>query len=136
MINAMSISISGLKASAARLNASASNIANARTAGALPSNPAPDAPAPYVPVDVVQKSIGEGGAGGVIATYVPRTPAYAAAYDPDASFADARGMVAVPNVDLAQEAVGQIEAALSFRANLAVLKLQAEASEDLLDVLA
>ena len=136
MINAMSISISGLKASAARLSASASNVANAGTAGALPTNPAPDAPAPYAPVDVVQKSIGEGGAAGVAATYVPRTPAYVAAYDPDAPFADARGMIAVPNVDLAQEAVGQIEAALSFRANLAVLKLQAKASKDLLDVLA
>ena len=136
MINATSISISGLNASAARLTASASNVANAGTAGALPTNPAPDAAAPYTPVDVVQKSIGEGGASGVSATYVPRTPAYVAAYAPDAPFADARGMVAVPNVDLAQEAVSQIEAALSFRANVAALKVEMKTTRDLLDVLA
>src|SRR5687768_9264224 len=111
MFNAMTISISGLHASSARLRASASNVANAGTAGALPTNPAPGAPAPYAPVDVVQTSIGDGGgAAGVAVTYAPRTPAYVAVHDPGAPFADARGMVAAPNVDLAQEAVSQIEA--------------------------
>jgi flagellar basal-body rod protein FlgC len=137
MITAMSISISGLNASAARLRASASNVANARTTGALPTNPVPAAAVPYAPVDVVQKSIGEGGGvAGVSATYVPRTPAYITVYDPADPSADARGMVAAPNVDLAQEAVSQIEAAMSFRANLAALKLEAQTTRELLDVLA
>jgi flagellar basal-body rod protein FlgC len=137
MINAMSISISGLTASAARLSASASNVANARTTGALPGNAAPGAPAPYAPVDVVQTSLGEsGGVAGVAATYVPRTPAYVAAYDPGEPFADARGMVGVPNVDLAQEALSQIAAAMSFRANLAALKLEVKTAKELIDVLA
>jgi flagellar basal-body rod protein FlgC len=137
MINAMTISISGLHASAARLSASASNVANARTTGTLPTNASPDAPAPYVPVDVVQTSIGgSGGVAGVAVTYVPRTPAYVAAYDPGEPFANARGMVAAPNVDLAEEAVSQIAAAMSYRANLAALKLEVETAKELLDVLA
>jgi flagellar basal-body rod protein FlgC len=137
MINAMNISISGLHASAARLSASASNVANGRTTGGLPTNLAPSVPAPYAPVDVVQTSVGEsGGVAGVAVTYVPRTPAYVVAYDPGEPFADARGMVAAPNVDLAQEAVSQIGAAMSFRANLAALKLEMETAKELIDVLA
>src|SRR5689334_6162071 len=113
MIGSMTISISGMNASAARLQASASNIANADTSGALNGGPAA-----YQPVDVVQTSIGGRGVAGVSATYTPRTPAFIAAYDPDASYADAKGMVAAPNVDLAAEAVNVLAATMSFRANL------------------
>ena len=133
MIVGMNISISGMSASAARLSASASNIANARTIGALSAR----GPVAYQPIEVVQVSMGEGASiAGATASYRPRTPAYVGAYDPEQPFADERGMVAVPNVDLAEEVVGSLEAAATFRANLAAFKVQADTTKTLLEVLA
>ena len=142
MFAAIAAARSGLLASVTRLNAAASNIANSATTGPLPATPAAqpippaseESPRVYQPVDVVQTSFGEGtGAAGVSATYRPRLPAYTRQYDPSAPFADADGFVATPKVDLAEEAVGVIEASLAFRANLAVLRRAADMAESLFD---
>ncbi len=121
MIAALSTALTGLHASTARLAASASNVANAGSTG--PLNPPPgiapaDARRAYVPIDVAFSSLP---GGGVSASYQPRSPAHRAAYDPGSPDADARGLVAAPNVDLAAEALAQIEAALAYRANAAVI---------------
>ena len=142
-MTAITTARSGLLASVARLNASASNIANGTTTGPLPGSPAApvaavdEAPRAYQPVDVVLRSAGgQDGSGGVAATYRPRSPAHVRQYDPSAPFADADGMVAAPNVDLAQEAVDVLAASVLFKANLVVLKKADEMTGSLLDALA
>jgi flagellar basal body rod protein FlgC len=137
MIAALSTALTGLHASAAHLQASASNIANAASTGPLRPAEAGDAPADvrraYLPVDVV---LADRRQGGVAATYRPREPAAAPAFDPASPDADTGGFVAAPNVDLATEAVGSIEAALAFRANLAVMRSAGRMLDSLLDRMA
>jgi flagellar basal-body rod protein FlgC len=135
MISALTTALSGLQASATRLQAGASNVANARSTGPLP--PAEPAVAPadtrrtYIPVDAVQSSLP---GGGVAASLAPRSPAYVPEYAPDSPDADARGFIAAPRVDLAQEAVGVIEASLAFRANLAVARAADRMLDGVLDL--
>jgi flagellar basal-body rod protein FlgC len=139
MISAITIARSGLLASVARLNAGAGNIANAGTTGPLPQGQAApeDGPRVYEPVDVVLKSVGgREGETGVAASYRLRAPSYVLQHDPAAPFSDAQGNVAAPNVDLAEEAAGVLDASLLFRANLAVLKRADEMTKSLLDVIA
>jgi flagellar basal-body rod protein FlgC len=145
MMTAISTARSAMLASLARLDASASNIANASTTGPLPpasagqpnADPPEGAPRVYQPVDVVLKSIGDqNGPAGVAVGYRPRLPAYVRQHEPSAPFADADRIVAAPNVDLAQEAVGVLEASLLFKANLAVLKKADEMTRSVLDATA
>ena len=58
---------------------------------------------------------------------------YSLSYDPDALGANSEGLVAVPNVDLAQEAVNLIETKALFKANAAVIRTQEEMLGSLLD---
>ena len=66
----------------------------------------------------------------------PVSPATVPAYDPTAPFANASGLVAMPNVDLGNEAVQQIMASVSYAANAAVLKTDAQMTSTLLNVMA
>jgi flagellar basal-body rod protein FlgC len=117
MIDAIATAVSGMRAAARRLEASASNVANLGTRGALPP---PDAgPAAYQPVRVEQVAAAGGGA---LASVRVVSPAWRVAYDPEASLADADGLVAEPNVDLAGEALEQAVAEAAFRANLSTLR--------------
>lgn len=145
MTSAIASARSGMLASLARLSASASNIANARTTGPLPKGAVAQplaeglggVPRAYQPVDIVLKSAGDqNGSTGVDASYQPRLQAYVRLYDPSAAFADADGIVAAPNVDLAEEAVGILEASLLFRANLAVLETADAMTKRFLDTTA
>jgi flagellar basal-body rod protein FlgC len=110
------IALSGMTAATRRLQASASNIANAQTTGALPGVAGP---AVYTPVDV-QLSAQAGG--GVTASLAPSAREARLAYDPKARFADARGYVAAPDVDMVGEIVGLAMASYAFAANLKVLR--------------
>ena len=60
--------------------------------------------------------------GGTRATVRNVSPAWRAAYDPDAGFTDASGMVAEPSVDLVDEALEQATAEAAFLANLRTLQ--------------
>jgi flagellar basal-body rod protein FlgC len=113
----------------ARLNTSAQNTANAQSEGAVSG--AADAPKVYRPVDVVQTSQA---VGGVATTIQSRTPGFSLAYRPDATFADARGMVATPNVDEVGERVDQIEALNRFKANLATVRTADDLLKAVLDL--
>jgi flagellar basal-body rod protein FlgC len=135
MIPALSTALSGMQAATARLAASASNVANVRSTGPLPGPglaPA-DGRRAYVPVDVVQRS---DPTGGVATAYAPRRPAHGPGYAPGSPDADERGLVAAPNVDLAAEAVSQIEALLAFKANAAVARAVDRMTESTLDLTA
>jgi flagellar basal-body rod protein FlgC len=140
-MNAQSIAASGMNAASLRLEAAASNIANAQTEGVLPpprplaqpaGTQAPELQAVYDPRWVDQVSLSSG-AGGVSASIKAR-PDYSPAYKPDATYADAKGFVAVPNVDMAQETVGLITAQQSFKANMSVYQTADAMQQALLNI--
>lgn len=125
MIGAISTALTGLIASSKKVEVSASNIANMGSAGSLdPANPV----RPYQALTTVQTT---NGTGGVTAGNIPKQPGVVNAYAPDSPFANAEGMVGVPDVDLAEEAVNLKIAELTYKANIGVLKTAMEMSEDL-----
>ncbi len=134
MTDAFSIAVSGLRAQSTRLAATASNIANASTSGTVPSSD-PSAPAStlYTPVTV---DFSSQAGGGVSAQVRPDPNAYSVIYDPSSVHADGNGLVAVPDVDLAEQAVNLLESKALYKANVSVIKVQDELLGDLLDTIA
>jgi flagellar basal-body rod protein FlgC len=136
MSSISAIALSGLNAASRRLQVSASNVANAQSTGAVPNAngtvPA-GAPQAYAPLQVVQSASAGGGVQTSVTTVTPSTTTV---FDPQASFANQDGLVAAPNVDLAQEFVGQLLASYSFAANVAVLKTNDQNTKSLLDITA
>ena len=136
MSSISTIALSGMNAAARRLEVAASNVANASSTGAVPNAdgtlPA-GAPRAYAPLQLVQT---ESAGGGVQTTVTTVTPSTITVSDPNAPFANKNGLVAAPNVDLAQEFVGQLLASYSFAANVAVLKTNDQNTKSLLDITA
>lgn len=89
----------------------------------LLGGPPVDNPSVYQPLTVTQA---ESAGGGTTASYRPLVPGYTLRYAPELPFADAEGMVAAPQVDLAQEAVERLTAGLAYQANLRVLGTASE----------
>jgi flagellar basal-body rod protein FlgC len=136
MSNVASIARSGMAAATWRLEISARNVANAFSAGPLPWADAAilqSYPAAYRPLRVDQV---ETAGGGTRAIVTPSAQAYLASYDPTAPYADGNGMVAMPNVDFAGEAIDQLVARYSFAANTLVLGGHAQMMKSLLDIAA
>lgn len=133
MSSISSIAVSGLNAATRRLEVSASNVANQQSTGTLPgANGAVPAGAPqaYRPLQVNQTATRGGGTQTSVTASSPGTVAVS---DPTAPFANADGLVAAPNVDLAQELIGQMLAKYSYTANLATLKADNAMTKSLLD---
>ncbi|PDT91023.1 flagellar biosynthesis protein FlgC [Bradyrhizobium sp. Y36] len=145
-----SIATSGLSAASLRVNVAASNIANVQTTGPLPASAgssssavtagsgiAPTFPAAYVPLRVDQVSQSSGSTpGGTIATVSTVSPSYTAQSDPGAPFANQDGLVAAPNVDIANEFAQLAAAKYSFIANAKVIQAYSETEKSLLDITA
>ena len=110
----------------------AQNIANQQTVGSLddPDN------APYTPLTVQQGSLkGSDGQGfGVKADFAPKNPAFVPAYDPDSPFANEEGVIGVPNVDLAEEAVNLTIAKAGYKAGAAVIRTSSDMDDALLSI--
>jgi flagellar basal-body rod protein FlgC len=138
MSDAMTIAASGMRAAGLALSAVASNVANANTSGPVPNTP-PTQPVPqtgnsvYQPVAATQSVLP---GGGVTASLQASVPGYTQAYDPQAPYANAQGMIATPNIDMATQMVSQMQAAESFRANLAVYRTASKMDQTLLDTIA
>src|SRR4051812_42158893 len=137
MDSVTSMAVSGLKAAMTRLGAAASNLANADSAGPIPVTP-PTQPVPqglgnvYQAVTVSQSARGAG----VLAEVTPTLPSYSVVYAPDAPYANAQGLVAVPNVDPGAELVSVIQARAEFLANLAMLRTEDKTVKTVLDMTA
>ena len=130
------------------MNVAASNIANVQTTGPLPasggsgasaaagsSGIAPTFPAAYVPLRVDQVSQSSGSTpGGTTATVSTVSPSFTAQSDPSAPFANQDGLVAAPNVDLANEFAQLAIAKYSFIANAKVIQAYSETQDALLDI--
>jgi flagellar basal-body rod protein FlgC len=125
------IAVSGMTGATARLNVSAQNVANSQSDGVLQNaqatsgaTPAADPATPkvYAPMRLVQLALPLEQGGGVETSAQPDPTQVVPAYNPSAPFADASGQVAAPAVDLAMEAVNQIEAIKQFKASVKVFK--------------
>ena len=129
----LAIAASGMATASLRLNVSASNVANISTTGPLPdtnTSGTTEFPAAYSPLRVDQIDV----AGGTAATVTTVSPSYVPMYDPGAPYADKNGMVAAPNVDLANEVVQQIIASYMFAANATVMKIGSQMTSTLLNI--
>ena len=129
----LAIAASGMATASLRLNVSASNIANISTTGPLAdtnTSGTTEFPAFYSPLRVDQIDVG----GGTAATVTTVSPSYVPMYDPGAPYADKNGMVAAPNVDLANEVVQQIIASYLFAANATVMKIGSQMTSTLLNI--
>lgn len=126
MVDAISIAVSSLQANGERIRGAANNIVNAGTVGAL--DPV-DGPAAYTPVDVVAIADRQGG---VQTRDVPRNPATFSTYDPNSPYANADGVVAAPNVDMASEIITLKLAETAYRASLDVIKVAGKMQDELL----
>jgi len=130
----MTIAASGMAAAMTSLTASASNVANANSAGPASGFTPVNAPSPasaYQPAVVTLTSMA---GGGVSATITRSSPSPILSYDPTAPFANGQGMVAIPNVDFATEAVNQLSARVAFQANLKVFQAANRNLDTLLDI--
>ena len=134
MTSILSIATSGMTAATRRLEVSARNVANVRSDGPLPSADAAvqaQYPSAYSPLRVDQIEVD---GGGTIANVSRNSPSHVRSYDPTAPYADSRGMVASPNVDLADEVVQQMVAQYTFAANAKVVNVYAQMMKSLLDI--
>src|SRR3546814_16959417 len=106
MVAGSSASLSGLMAQSKRLAVSAENIANLRSRGRRQDGPA-EQPGAYQPQRVQDVTTA---GGGVRAEVRPVTPPAVEVYAPWSPDADAEGVAAIPNVNLAGELGTQIQA--------------------------
>ena len=131
MGGAANIALSGMLASTTWLDATASDVANMDDTSALPAGGTPYTG--YQPVTVAMSATASGG---VSAEVEPQTPAYSPGYDPSAPLANAQGLVAVPDVDLATAVVDQTMALQSYKANADVFRAAEEMAKTTLDMMA
>jgi flagellar basal-body rod protein FlgC len=131
MDGALGIAASGMEANATWLDATASNVANMNDTSALPAGNAPYTG--YQPVTVAMSTTSSGG---VSAEVEPTMPAYSAGTDPSAPLANAQGLVAVPNVDLATAVVDQITALQSYKASADAFRAAEEMTKVTLNLMA
>lgn len=132
MISAINIALTGLTAASKQLNASASNIANLQTVGSLEEG----GQAPYTPLTTQNTAITDesGNGQGVHSTYAPRNNPFVPSYDADSPFADENGIIGVPNIDLAEEAVNLNLAEIQYKANIKTIQAASELSNELLNI--
>src|SRR3546814_190106 len=126
----ISASLSGLMAQSKRLAVSAENIANLRSRGLRQDGPA-EQPGAYLPKRVQDVTTAGGGVRAEVRAVTPPAVEVYAPWYPDA---DAEGVAAIPNVNLAGELVTQIQAQRAYEANAAALRTQDALLDSLLDI--
>lgn len=123
MVNPISASVSGLYAQTQKFANTAQNIVNADTQSRVGGANG------YQPVDTVTLST----SGGVRATTQAREPAQITTYAPDSPYANAKGEVAVPNVNVTEELLAGKQAEQAYKAAAATLRVASEMEETLLN---
>jgi flagellar basal-body rod protein FlgC len=118
----LSTALSGLQAATKRVSVSANNVANAQT-----SRPASSPEGVFRAQRVVARSVP---GGGVATSVQDKAPATVTGPDPSVP----GGVSVFPNVDFVAEAVDQTLALASYRANAAVIRVQQEIDDALLDI--
>lgn len=138
MMDVLSIALSGLSAQKQRLAVSASNIANASTSGTVPEDSSSE-PASTVyralETNLSTQALLSGQGVGVVSNITEKEQPYALSYDPSSIYANADGLIAVPNVDFEEEIINVMLSEIAYKANIAVIKTEKELSGALLDVM-
>lgn len=115
LFNVFNIAGSGMAAQSQRLNVVASNLANADSATGADGKP-------YRAKEVVFSATPMGGSQGVKVVAVAESNApMKMVFDPKSPLADAKGYVAMPNVNVVDEMVNMISASRSYQNNVDVL---------------
>jgi flagellar basal-body rod protein FlgC len=129
LFTAMEVTASGLSAERVRMNSLASNLANARTTRTPGGGPYKrlDPVFQAVPIESrlpeVQAQRTKGGVYMVEVPFIRQDPsAPQLIYDPSHPDADARGFVALPNVNVVEEMVNLITASRSYEAGVTVMQ--------------
>jgi flagellar basal-body rod protein FlgC len=130
MISAINTALSGLNAASRRLENSANNIANQFSTSTSLNGQRVDKP--YTPQQIKQVTLE---AGGVATVTTDKDPASVSYFDPSNPQANEQGLVAFPNVDTAQELIGQQVAAYDFKANLKTIETANKMQQKLLDII-
>jgi flagellar basal-body rod protein FlgC len=127
------IAVSGLNVASLRLQVAANNIANSLSDGPLPDAANPEEfPNAHTPLRVNQTDVVGGGTSAAVTAVSPAT---VPSFDPTAPFADSTGMVAGPNVDLANEFMQLLIARYTFAANAKVIRADAQMSTSVLSII-
>lgn len=117
LFNIFNVAGSGMAAQSQRLNAVASNLANADSATSADGNP-------YRAKQVIFSATPMGGAdvqGVKVVRVAEDTSPMKMVYDPKHPMADAKGYVAMPNVNVVDEMVNMISASRAYQNNVDVL---------------
>lgn len=133
------IGLSGALAQTQRLSVTANNVANIRTTGAIPAADGTVSAGQnqaYQPQTAAQVAVtGANGQGqGTRAVSTLTNPSYVQEYQPDSPDANADGLVAAPNVDIATETVNQMSGLRAYQANLATIATADEMARSVLDM--
>ena len=119
LFNVFAIASSALTAQSQRLNVVASNLANAQSATTASGTPYR---AREVVFTATPMAPGDNGNMGVEVTSVVEDPSPPRlVYDPKHPLADAKGYVAMPNVNVVEEMTNMISASRSYQTNLDVM---------------
>lgn len=129
MFEAIQFALSGLLAADKRIAAVATNVANSRDESRL--KPQPGDPPVFQPVDTVDTTTTTGT---VDTTFQPVTPASVTVPDAQSPFADAQGLVNLPNVDLGTQLVNAMFARVAFEANAKVIATAKKMQDTLLKI--
>jgi flagellar basal-body rod protein FlgC len=129
LFTAMEVAASGLSAERVRMNSLASNLANARTTRTAAGGPYKriDPVFQAVPIESrlreVQSTATQGGVYMVEVPFIKQDASDPQLiYDPNHPDADARGFVALPNVNVVEEMVNLITASRSYEAGVTVMQ--------------
>jgi flagellar basal-body rod protein FlgC len=131
---ASTIGLSGMQAATRRLEAVATNVANGQSSGTLPGSPGgPGTNPAFQPVRV---TLSEAASGGVNASLSRDPSSVSPVYDPSSPNANASGLVGMPEVDLATQAVDLISAKLQYEASAKIVRAARDMEKTALDTLA
>ncbi len=133
---ALDIATSGLVAQRTRLNAISSNIANISTTHNEAGERVPYQPRFAVFQADYSEGRGTGAAGVQVSSIESENVEPLLRYEPNHPDAGPNGMVAYPNVNLIQESVDAIEASRAYEANLGVIEITNNLSEQTLRIVA
>lgn len=136
MFTSLDVSTSGLVAQRARLNAISSNIANMSTTRNERGEPEPYQPR-YVTFETDASLTTAGGGSGVkIASVEHSTEPPKMKYEPGHPDADEQGFVRYPAVDMTMQFVDAIEATRAYEANVGVIEVTKNMTEQTLRIIA
>jgi flagellar basal-body rod protein FlgC len=120
VLSASSITASALDAEKLRLDVVSENIANAHTTRGIDGHAYQRKVVSFE--SALDEAAGNGAQGVRIGSITPDTSPGEQIYEPRHPHADSRGMVQMPNVNVANEMIDLITASRAYEANLAVVR--------------